>query len=281
MVVIPAASPTTPYILPTNGILFGTDMQLDPAGNVDVLDYASGTVVQLTSANPVNVGNKINVGGTGSPVQFNFEFNQATTLRGFRVVTQGDVSQELTQSTGGTCVNGKHTNLGAGGPTISNFFPYTCVENFSGTPTYPGLRTSAIQVKGANATILASTAGLPDGFCRSRNHLPAQREVDRNRSTAILRMSRYRGWIRRSTSPTAEAGKVYSTAGLGGSTLTPVSTGTITLSAPTGLALDGAGNLFIADFDNAQLRRSTHNHRSRTVGGEHRRSLAAPDCRGL
>ena len=46
---------------------------------------------------------------------------------------------------------------------------------------------------------------------------------------------------------------VYSTAGLGGSTLTPVSTGAITLSAPRGLALDGAGNLFIADYDTAQL----------------------------
>ena len=43
------------------------------------------------------------------------------------------------------------------------------------------------------------------------------------------------------------------TAGLGGSTLTPVSTGAITLSAPNGLALDGAGNLFIADFNTGKL----------------------------
>ncbi len=156
------------------GIRYGTDMELDPAGNLDVLDYADGAVVQLTSANPVNMGNMINVGRTGSPVQFNFEFNQATTLRGFHVVTQGDVSQELTQSNGGTCVNGKHTNLGSGGPTISHFFPYTCVENFSGTPTYPGVRSSAIQVKGAGATIL--------GFhCRStRRVLPEQRLLIRS-----------------------------------------------------------------------------------------------------
>ncbi len=74
------------------------------------------------------------------------------------------MSQELTQSTGGTCVNGKHTNLGSGGPTISNFFPYTCVENFSGTPTYPGLRTSAVQVKGASAAILGSLPVYQTGF---------------------------------------------------------------------------------------------------------------------
>ena len=46
-----------------------------------------------------------------------------------------------------------------------------------------------------------------------------------------------------------QAGKVYSISGLGGSTLTPVSTGTISLQAPSALALDGAGNLFIADFN--------------------------------
>jgi sugar lactone lactonase YvrE len=252
VVVVPAASPTTPYILPTNGILYGTDMQLDPAGNLDVLDYASGTVVQLTSANPVNVGNKINVGGTGSPVQFNFEFNQATTLRGFRVVTQGDVSQELTQSTGGTCVNGKHTNLGTGGPTISNFFPYTCVENFSGTPTYPGLRTSAIQVKGVNTTILASLPVYQMGFAGAEITYPV------NERTTVTGLQgpqdvKISGLDKTVYVSDLGAGVVYSIAGLGGSKLTPVSTGTIPLSGPSGLALDGAGNLFIGDFYNAQL----------------------------
>ena len=46
LVIIPAASPTTPYLLPMNGIVYGTDMQHDPAGNFDVIDYGTGNVVQ-------------------------------------------------------------------------------------------------------------------------------------------------------------------------------------------------------------------------------------------
>jgi sugar lactone lactonase YvrE len=252
LVIVPAASPTTPYILPTSGILYGTDMQFDPVGNIDVIDYASGTLVQLTSANPVNVGSKNNVGGTGSPVQFNFEFNVGTTLRGFRVVTQGDVSQELTQSTGGTCVNGKHTNLGLGGPTISNFFPYTCVENFSGTPTYPGVRASAIQVKGTNTTILGSLPVYQTGLAGAEVTYPLNETstvtgLQNPQAVAISGLDK--------TVYVADTGArlVYSTAGLGGSTLTPVSTGAITLSAPSGLALDGTGDLFITDYDLGQL----------------------------
>ena len=173
-------------------------------------------MVQLTSANPVDVGNKINVGGTGSPVQFNFEFNQATNLRGFRVVTQGDVSQELTQGTGGTCVNGRHTNLGTGGPTISNFFPYTCLENFSGTPTYPGLRSSAIQVRGVNSTILASLSVYQTGFAGAEITYPVN---ERSTATGLLGPQdvKISGLDKTVYVSDPGAGVVYSTAGLGGS----------------------------------------------------------------
>jgi sugar lactone lactonase YvrE len=253
VVIVPAAAPDTPYIFPSSGLGAASDMAFDPAGNIDVLDFFNGNVVQLTSANPVDVGDKNSVGGTGSPVQFNFEFNAATTLRGFRVITQGDVSQELTQaSSGGTCVNGKHTNLGSGGPTISNFYPYTCVENFSGTPTYPGVRTSALQVKGANATILASLPVYQTGLAGAEITYPLNQTstatgLQQPQAVAIS------GLNKTVYVSDSQAGQVYSITGLGGSDLTPVSTGTVSLSVPLGLALDGAGNLFIADYSNAQV----------------------------
>ena len=93
------------------------------------------------------------------------------------------MSQELIQSNGGTCVNGRHTNLGPGGPTISNFFPYTCVENFYGTPTYPGLRSSAIQVQGANTTILGSMPVYQTGLAGAEITYPLNARSTVYRST--------------------------------------------------------------------------------------------------
>jgi sugar lactone lactonase YvrE len=252
VVIVPVASPTTPYILPTAGLGAPSDMQFDLAGNLDILDLFNGSVVQLTSANPVNAGNKNNVGATGSPVQFNVEFNAPTTLRGFRVVTQGDVSQELTQSTGGTCVNGRHTNLGSGGPRISNFFPYTCSENYSGTPTYPGLRTSALEVRGPNGTILASLPVYQTGIAGAEITYPLN-ETSTATGLQAPEAVAISGLNKTVYVADAEGGQVYSIKGLGGSDLTPVSTGTVSLSNPIALALDGAGNLFIADYTTAQV----------------------------
>jgi hypothetical protein len=44
-------------------------------------------------------------------------------------------------------------------------------------------------------------------------------------------------------------GKVYSTSGVNGSSLNPVLTGTTTLQAPSAVAMNGEGDLYIADFN--------------------------------
>ena len=153
--VIPALSPTTPYILPNSGVNGGASLAFDAHGNLDVLDSVDNAVIQLSSPNPVNLGN-VFVGQAGSPVLFNFEFNAPVDLRGFRVLSQGDVSTEISQAAGGNCTLGNHNTIGAGGPRISAYFPYSCKEYYEGTPTYPGVRNGAILVRGAGTTILAS-----------------------------------------------------------------------------------------------------------------------------
>ncbi len=251
VVVVPAASPTTPYILPNTGIGTSSSMTFDPSGNLDIVDSGDGIVFQLGFVGSTYMGFAL-TNQVGPPVVFNFEFNQPTTLRGFRITSGGDVSTELTQSTGGTCANGTHNNLPNGGPAISPFYPYTCDELYVGTPAYPGIRSSAIEVRGANATILASTPVYQFGFGGAEIAYPLNStitatNVEQPQAIAIS------GLDDTVYVADTQAGLVYSTKRLNGTALTPVSTGTFTLSSPSALALDGSGNLFIADFDNADV----------------------------
>ena len=56
VVIVPAASPTTPYILPNTGLGLSSGMALDPQNNLDVLDFVNGVVTQLDYLSPVNLG---------------------------------------------------------------------------------------------------------------------------------------------------------------------------------------------------------------------------------
>ena len=211
------------------------------------LILSTGLVDQLAYLSPVNMGN-IDLGQIGSPILFNFEFNAPTTLGGFGVVSQGDTSTEILQEPHGTCTNGTHTDLPGGGPLISPYFPYTCSENFVGDPAYPGIRFSAIEVKGSGSSILASTPVYQTGLAGAEITYPL------NEATTVTNLQQPQALAISGLDNTVYvadtlAGKVYSIGGLGGSGLTPVSTGTIAIQAPSALALDGAGNLFIADFN--------------------------------
>ncbi len=221
-------------------------MAFDPHSNLDVLDFVNGVVTQLNYLSPVNMGS-IAVGNIGSKVLFNFEYNAPGRLRGFQIVSQGDVSTEVAQAAGGTCTTGNHNRL-PGGPAVSPYSPYTCNENFLGNPMYPGIRFSAIQVKGAGKTILASANVYQTGLAGAEVTYPVTETTTATglQQPQALAIS---GLDDKVYVADTQAGIVYSTRGLGNKALTPVSTGTIAIQAPSALALDGAGNLFIADFN--------------------------------
>jgi sugar lactone lactonase YvrE len=238
---VPAASPTTPYILPNTGIGTSSSMAFDPYGHLDVLDSVDGAAIQLAT-NTVDLGN-VFLGQTGSKILFNFEFNASANLGGFRSVTQGDVSTEVAEGSGGNCVNRNH------GTGITPYTPYTCFEFFSGKPAYPGIRSSAIQVKGAGAAILASMPVWQTGFAGAEVTYPltASATAAGLQQPQAVAISGLNGTVYVAD---ILAAQVYSTTGLAGTVKTAISTAPVTLIAPSALAIDGAGDLFIADFGN-------------------------------
>jgi sugar lactone lactonase YvrE len=245
VVEIPAASPTTPYIIPNTDLQNSSSMALDPNGNLDVLQLTPGAAIQLAFVTPVNLGS-VTVGSTGAPIPFNFEFNAPATLSGFRALTLGDVSNEVIESPGGNC-----TTVPA---TISPYMPYTCTESFAGKPQYPGTRVSAIQVEGTPATsILGSSSVYENGTSAAEVTYPMDTTttVDSLQQPEGVAISGLNNtvYIADSGSGISAPGKVYSTTYLTGTTFTPVPTGTFVLSAPSAVALDGQGDLYIADYN--------------------------------
>jgi sugar lactone lactonase YvrE len=240
----PAASPTTPYLIPNTGLGNSSSMALDPNGNLDVLQLTPGVATQLAFVTPVDLGS-IAVGATGTPISFNFEFNAPATLSGFRALTLGDVGSEVTEDSGGTC-----STVPA---TISPYTPYTCTEAFAGKPQYPGTRISAIQVEGATTTsILGSSSVYETGTSAAEVTYPLDSTttpdtLQQPQGVAISGLN--------NTVYIADtfSGKVYSTPYLTGTTFTPVSTGSFVLQAPSAVALDGQGDLYIADFNLAEV----------------------------
>ena len=223
-------------------------MAFDPSGNLDVVAFTgtAGQVVQFAFVSPVNLGS-IAIDQNGTQVSYNFGFNAPFTFEGFKFLTQGDTSTEIVQAAGGTCTTGKHTTL-PGGPTISAINPYICQNAFYGVPTFPGKRTSSIELKGKAGAILDSTLVYATGLGGAEITYPLNTtatavNLEQPQAVAVSGLN-HKVYV-----ADFEAAVVYSTNGVAGATLTPVSTSPITLSGPAALAVDGAGNLYIGDFN--------------------------------
>jgi sugar lactone lactonase YvrE len=264
---VPNASPTvqsTPYIIPTLNLETGGGMALDLNGNLDVTEVGTngffgvnantGLVTQLDFLNPVYLGAANVYGNNGIGVTFNFEFNSNTTFSGFTSVTVGDsannndVIQVPTQRFGsptGNCQTQKLTGLTA-------YQPYICYQNFETTPQYVGTRASAIQVKGSGSTILSSSPVYELGNAAAQIAYPLDVTTTplglvQPQGVAIS------GFNNEVYIADLAGGKVYSINGLTGSKPTAVFTGAsnsaTALSAPSAVAMNGEGDLYIADFN--------------------------------
>jgi sugar lactone lactonase YvrE len=246
---VPGTDPSHPYQVPITGLSIASSLALDPSGNLYVTDYSNSNVTQLIySGTAVNLG-QVAVGSTGPAVAVNYELNAAETLTAFKVTMQGDPAQEASIGAGATCQFQTYTDAPAGGSNpISPSNPFICLANVQGAPAYPGLRNGAINLLGPSASLLLSVPFTETGTAAAAWIAPgvASAPITGLIEPQSVAISGQNGTV---FIADEGSGTVYSWNGLKGtgSTLTPVPTPGITLSSPDAVALDNAGDLFIAD----------------------------------
>ena len=245
---IPAAPSSAPYVIPSSNLQNLNGMAMDPQGNLDLVGVNTGFlnffgyVTQLNFSNPVGMG-AVRVSGIGNGVLFNFEFNAVNTLGGFRAVTIGDQGPRNSD-----VIDGSFGNCPKIPSNTSATQPYTCSQTFQATPQYTGMRESAIQVQGPKSSILSSTPVYETGLSAAQITYPL------DSSTTALGLIEPQGITASGFDQTVYVadlanGAVYSLSGLNGSSPQAVSTGGIPLQAPSAVAMNGEGDLFIADFN--------------------------------
>jgi sugar lactone lactonase YvrE len=247
---VPPGVGAAPYEVPITGLNTASSLALDPAGNLYVTDVGNNNVTQLIySGNSINLGT-IAVGGTGPSFAVNYELNAAETLAAFKVTMQGDPGQEASIGAGTTCQFQSYADAPPNSSNpISPLNPYVCLANVQGAPAFPGVRNGAVNLLGPSSSLLISVPFTETGAAAAAWITPNVA------STAVTGFSEPQGEAISAENGTvyiadSNGGKVYIWNGVGGtaSTLPTVSTAPVTLIAPEDVAIDGAGDLFIADW---------------------------------
>jgi hypothetical protein len=250
-------------------------LTVNKTGEVYGLAYSSGYAVIYAGGSAPHFLGAYNVGTAAPTVTVQVSFPSSTAVSSFSVTTQGTSGLDITNAGTGTC-------------TPQTYAPNsTCTVNIAFTPTAVGVRSGVLQLMGSGGTVLASNYfyGIGEGpvlqfqpasvSTTAGNGVPCNRAscgqiggttINLGSSTAMVFDASGNGYIADSGSSVVwkeTPGGVFSV--VAGSVTTQCSSPTSAcgdggaatsalLNGPTDLAIDGAGNLYIADTGDNRVR---------------------------
>ncbi len=169
---------------------------------------------------------------TATSLPVDFYFNSTVTAANFVIVEDGMANPEFS-ITGGTCVTGTAYDAQS-----------SCYESVVYTPTAVGSSSAKLLMLDSHNNVLASMNLHGTGVGANAQASPGvESTIGSNLSIPLQVAVDASGNVYVADS---DNGQVFEYAA-GSGTGVPVNTGAVTLDAPTGVAVDGAGDLFIGD----------------------------------
>ncbi|WP_420236164.1 hypothetical protein ACOBR2_10995 [Telmatobacter bradus] len=205
-----------------SGFNFATALAADKKGNIFVVDYSSSSVpsVKEIEAAAVDFGTT-SVGSTGETILVPFIFTNTTAakLSGWNVVTQGATGLDFTEVSGSTTCS-TSTSYSSGN---------TCSVAVQFSPKYPGSRSGAVQLLDSTGAVIATAnlQGIGSG--------------------PLVGLTP--GTITTVAGNGTSCSTATNTCGDGGAATSA------NLYVPYGIAIDGAGNLYISDTADHRIRK--------------------------
>lgn len=243
-----------------------TGVAVDGLGNVYVADYGNHMIRKITAAGAVTTlagtaGTAGSSDGTGTAALFDYPEGVAVDGSGNVYVADSynNTIRKITAAGVVTTLAGTAHSTGSndGTGSVAHFFgPYSVAVDGSGSVYVADYGNHAIRkiTSGGVVTTLAGLAGS-DGSTDSTGSLarffsPAGIAVDTLGNVFVADSGNHT--VRKITS----GGVVTTLAGLTGNTGSADGTGsTARFFGPTGLAVDGAGHVYVADFGNNTIRK--------------------------
>jgi hypothetical protein len=178
--------------------------------------------------------------GSSSPLTATLTFKAGGTLNSINVLAQGAPNLDFQYAAGGTCTTGTAYSSGQ-----------SCTVNVNFKPRYPGLRLGAVLMRDASANVLATTyiSGIGNGPLLAFN--PGwQTTIGTGLNTPVAAAVDGAGNLYIVDNASGAPVVVKVTAGTSTQTIIgncPNTTFACTLTDPAAVAVDGAGNVYIAD----------------------------------